>query len=457
MKTLFPDQQETLDRVRDSFRRGNRSVLLVAPPGFGKTIIGAEVVRGAAERKNSSWFLNHRRELIHQTSKSFYEQGIEHGTVIAGSVGDPDMLIQVASVQTIVRRLDKFRSPDLILPDECHHVASKTWSKILDENPESKVLGLTGTPWRLDGKGLGHWFDDMVEGPSTRWLIDNGRLTPFRLFAPYLPDMSGVKTLAGDYEKSSLAAAMDKPSITGDAVAHYQKLASGKRFIAFCCSIEHSKHVAAQFNASGIPTVHVDGYMSDDERDRAFEMFRSGEVLGITNVDLVGEGVDVPALECVILLRPTKSMSNYLQSSMRPMRVADGKADCIILDHAGNSLIHGLPDDDREWSLDDREKKKRAAPSEVPIRQCKECFYVYRPAPRCPQCGHAAPAAPRIVETVEGTLEEVRRVEAVAKAKKRQEQGSAQTLEDLQRIGRERGYRSGWAMNIWNARQRRAA
>lgn len=455
-RSLYPDQAELLDRARERLRAGDRSVLLLAPTGFGKTVVGAEMVAGAASRRKRVLFLNHRRELVRQTSRSFYEQGIPHGTIQAGHISDPHALVQVASVQTMARRLNDFPDFDLIIPDEAHHMASATWASIAAAYPRARILGLTATPWRLDGTGLHHWFQSLVEGPTLAWLIENGRLSPFRLFAPAQPDLSEVRTVAGDYQRGALAKAMDKPSITGDAVAHYKQLANGKRAVAFCASIEHSKNVAAQFRASGIPAAHIDGQMSHEERDREFSAFERGEVLVLTNVDLVGEGVDVPAIECVILLRPTKSLTHYLQSVGRALRKFPGKSEAIILDHAGNSLRHGLPDDEREWSLEDREKRAKREALESPVKQCEECFFVYRPAPKCPCCGYAPPVASREIEQIEGTLAEVKRAEPRAKFR---EQGRASSLEDLIRLGRERGYKSPefWARKVWASRQGRAA
>lgn len=455
-RTLFPDQVELLDKARDRFRAGDRSVLLLAPTGFGKTVVGAEMVSNSVERGKVVWFLNHRRELIRGTSRTFYEQNIPHGIIAAGHPETPSAAVQVCSVATVLRRLGKVAPPSFIITDEAHHVASASWSKIVDYYPSAHVLGLTATPWRLDGTGLGHWFQSLVEGPPLSWLIANGRLSPYRLFAPSQPDLAAVKTVAGDFEKSTLAKAMDRPAITGDAVAHYKNLAAGRRAVVFCVSIEHSKNVAAQFREAGVPAAHIDGTM-DDERDAAFQAFEQGCIHVLCNVDLISEGVDVPGIECVILLRPTKSLTHYLQSIGRGLRLSAGKSECIILDHAGNSLTHGLPDDEREWSLEDREKRKKAAPSEVPVKQCSECFFVFRPAPKCPSCGHVPPVVAREIEVVEGELAEVRREQEQVKRQRRLEESDCHTLDDWRALAMQRGYKMGWAMHRWQARQRRAA
>lgn len=455
MIQLRPYQQRVLDEAREAYRQRNRAVLLCMPTGAGKTVTASTVVHGAAAKGNVTWWLCHRRELASQASGTFHALGIPHGTIQAGHVSDPRASVQVASIQTIVRRLDTLPAPDLIVFDESHHICAAQWDEVFHRFPRARVLGLTATPWRLDGQGLGRWYSHMVMGPTTAELIAEGSLSRFRLFAPGTPDLTGVATTAGDYQRGALAKAMDKPQIVGDAIGHYQKLCHGKRAVAFAAGVGNSRNIAAQFVAAGIPAEHVDGSMASELRDAAVERFRRGETLVLSNADLFGEGFDVPAIEAAILLRPTKSLSLHLQQVGRALRPSEGKTEAIILDHAGNSLVHGLPDDDREWSLADREKKKRAEKSEVPVRQCEECYFVYRPAPKCPQCGHAPAVKAREIEVVEGTLTEVT---AIPRAKFK-EQGKAGSLDALIQLGRQRGYKSPefWARKVWASRQGRHA
>lgn len=456
MIVLRPYQQAAIDEARAAYKAGNRAVLFQLPTGGGKTITASTVVHGAASKGNVTWWLTHRRELAGQASRTFHALGIPHGTVQAGHVSNPTACVQVASIQTIVRRLDALPPPNLIVFDEAHHLGAASWEQIFDRFPRARVLGLTATPWRLDGQGLGRWFGHMVRGPNTAQLIDDGSLSPFRLFAPATPDLSDVATTAGDYQRGALAKAMDKPQIVGDAIGHYTRLCPGKRAVVFAAGVENSRHIAAQFNAAGIAAEHIDGTMPNDLRDAAVERFRRGETLILSNSDILGEGFDVPAIEAAILLRPTKSLSLHLQQVGRALRPCEGKHEAIILDHAGNSLRHGLPDDVREWTLEDRERRKKAESADVAVRQCKECFYVYRPAPKCPQCGFAAPGIAREIEQVEGTLTEFKRAEARAKFR---EQGHAGSLEALIELGRQRGYKSPefWARKVWASRQGRRA
>lgn len=457
MITLRPYQAKLIDEARAAYRSGHRAVLLQLATGGGKTVTASTVVHGAAQKGNVTWWLCHRRELVSQASQTFHDLGILHGTVQAGYVSNPHALVQVGSIQTVVRRLDQLPQPDLIIFDEAHHMGAASWEHIFDRFPAAKVLGLTATPWRLDGQGLGRWFGHMVSGPSVADLIEQGSLSPYRLFAPAQPDLSDVGISAGDYQRGALAKAMDKPAIVGDAIGHYRDLCMGKRAVAFAAGVENSRNVSAQFMAAGIPAEHVDGEMSADARDAAVERFRRGETLVLCNADLFGEGFDVPAIEAAILLRPTKSLSLHLQQVGRALRPSEGKTEAIILDHAGNSLTHGLPDDDRVWTLEDREKRKRTEAAEVKVRNCTECFYVYRPAPKCPQCGHVPPVQTREIEVVEGTLQEVRNI-VDERRQRGKEEYACVTLEDWQRLAARRGYKPGWAlMRFRNAKPRRAA
>lgn len=457
MIQLRPYQQAAIDEARGAYKAGHRAVLFQLPTGGGKTVTASTVVHGAAQRGNGTWWLTHRRELAEQASQTFHGLGIPHGTIQAGYISDRHALVQVASIQTIARRLGQLREPDLIVFDEAHHIGAKTWEMLFHAYPKARILGLTATPWRLDGQGLGRWFSHMVSGPTVAELIDAGSLSPYRLFAPAIPDLSDVQTAAGDYQRGALAKAMDKPQIVGDAIGHYRRLCAGQRAVVFAAGVENSRHIVAQFAGAGIPAEHVDGSMTNEARDGAVERFRRGETLILSNSDLFGEGFDVPTIEAAILLRPTKSLGLYLQQVGRALRPAEGKAEAIILDHAGNSLRHGLPDDEREWSLDDREKRRRSEGSDVPVRQCTECFFVYRPAPSCPQCGHVPAVKARELEVVEGSLEEVSRAEQAAKRQRWLEERECKSLDDWQALAARRGYKSGWAYVRWQARQRRAA
>jgi DNA repair protein RadD len=453
MTQLRPYQQAIVDGARSAFRSGLRTALIQLPTGGGKTVLGSFMVQGSSSRGLCCWWLVHRRELLNQASRTFHEIGIPHGYISGGRSSDPSQRVQIGSVQTVARRLDRLPAPDLIVFDEAHHLGAAQWQAIFDAYPAAKVIGLTATPWRLDGKGLGHWFETMISGPSVADLMEGGSLSRYRLFAPSTPDTSSIATQMGDFKNRELASVMDKPSITGDAVQHYRQLAGGRRAVAFACSIEHSQHVVAQFAESGIAAEHVDGQMDHGQRDAIIARFVAGETLVLSNADLLGEGFDVPAIEAAILLRPTQSLSLHLQQVGRALRPSPGKPEAIILDHAGNSLRHGLPDDDRAWTLDDREKrKKKADDNEISVRQCSKCFRVYRPAPACPGCGFAAPSIGRGVEEKDGVLAEID--PTAVRAARKHEERRADTVDQLIELGRARGYKNpeGWARNYHAAR-----
>lgn len=447
---LRPYQVDLIERTRVSLRTHD-AVMLQLPTGGGKTALGAKMIGSAAEKGHRSFFIVHRRELIEQTHETFEKVGIPHGIIAPGEAPKPLERVQICSVDTLKHRLETIVPPRFCLWDEAHHTAAAGWKKVKAAF-KAKHVGLSATPERLDGKGLDDTFDDMVLGPSTAWLISNGFLCDFRAFAPASPDLTGVTSRMGDYAKGEASAAMDKPTITGDAIKHYQRLARGKSAVAFCVSVEHSQHVAAEFRNAGVLAWHLDGGTPYGERREAIRAFRNGEIRVLTNVDLFGEGFDLPSLEVSILLRPTKSLSLYLQQVGRCLRPAPGKDRALILDHAGNILQHGMPDDERDWLLKGREKGKKKEAGGSPIRHCPKCFHTHRPSPVCPECGHVYEGAPREVKRVDGDLTEVD-VVAVRQAKKR-EQEAARTIKELVDLGTARGYRNptAWAAHLYTAR-----
>lgn len=450
-------QSELITKARAEIRAGEQSILMVAPTGAGKTALAAYMLGTASSRGKRCWFMVHRRELVVQSSRTFEKVGIQHGIVSAGFTPDRRAGVQIASVQTLTRRMGSVPPPDMIVWDECHHIASASWASIFSMFPDAIHIGLTATPCRLDGRGLGDWFNKMVEGPTTKWLIENGFLSPYKMFAPTIPDMTGVHTRGGDYVTKEAASKMDRPSITGDAIQHYQRLCDGSRAIVFASSIEHSRNVVAQFQASGYPAAHLDGTTDRAVRDRTLREFEAGRIKIVSNVDLFGEGFDVPAIEAVILLRPTQSTGLYLQMVGRGLRTSEGKQHATILDHAGNVFRHGLPDEVREWNLDAKVKKKRERDEAPKVQMCEECFYSGEPFSECPACGHAVERQVRSIQQVEGTLVELDK-EKLARMRKK-EQRDAKSLEDLIELGKSRGYKfpEAWAKKIYGFRRKSAA
>lgn len=470
-------QQDLVTRVRAALSSGRQRPLVVAPTGSGKTVVFSAIAQGAAEKGNNVLILAHRDQLIKQASRKLRDCGVRHGIIMAGFTPDMTARVQVASVQTLVRRLGKFKwRPRVIIIDEAHLSAAKSYRTIIEFFGDAKVIGFTGSPCRLDGKPLGAAsggiYDDLIEAISIRQLIDRGFLVQPVVYAPAEKlDLSGVHVSKGDFDTTELAAVVDKPQITGSAVAHYQRICPGKPAVAWCVNLAHAEHVAAEFNAQGIKTMMLSGEDDGDTRDRALKALETGAVQVITFVGILIEGVDCPAISCIIMLRPTMSLSSYLQvigRGLRPHTFADGakKSNCIVLDHSALTFKHGLADEERDWSLDDEEAKKpgkKKKPEERnDVIQCvgpNGCYGVWRidDSPlACPHCGNPVPVKEaRALEHADGELAEITPEMAEAmRAAKRNEVRGAKTLEELQRIAAARGYSPGWARATFEAKQR---
>ena len=443
-------QEDAIQAVRDSFRSSHRRTLLVSPTGSGKTLMFSYISAGMAKNNKRILIIAHRRELLKQISAALRRVGVTHSVLASGTPGIPRSNVVVASVFTLANRLKFFPAPDLIIGDEAHHFTpNSTWGKVVAAFPKSRVLGVTATPERLDGKGLGLMFDDMVMGPTVSELTAQGFLSRAVVYAPSIPDLGSVKSRMGDYVQSQLEDAMDKPVITGSAVAHYTKYAAGKRAIAFCVSVKHAKDVAQDFRAAGYTASHVDGGMDEKERDSVLKAFEDGRIQVLTSCDLVSEGFDLPAVEVAILLRPTKSLSLYLQQCGRAIRPHDEKDHTIILDHAGNTMRHGFIDDEREWVLTDGEARKGAKKDAVAsIRTCTQCFAVHKPMPACPMCGFAYPLKSRKVMQQDGELHILNK--SGQAGERTQEDVLNEKFRVLVNVARKRGYSnpSRWAFNV---------
>ena len=459
--TLRDYQSDIVEQVRHAFRQGYHAPLLQSPTASGKTVIYAYITERAAEMGNSVMILTHRQELLKQTSDALFEMRVPHGLISPKYSASRDK-IQVASVQTLVRRLGKYKEPDLIIIDECHHSQAGSWKKILSSYPNAKLLGVTATPIRLDGKGLGvqagGFFDTLVNGLSVQELIDLGYLSKPVIYAPPQQiDMSALHKQFGDYKQKEVDDLMDKPTITGCAVEHYQKLCPGQPTIVFCASVKHAKHVAEQFNQAGITAESIDGKLNDKDRTDRIQALGNGGIDVLTSCEIISEGTDIPVVSVGILLRPTASTGLFLQQCGRILRIHPDKKCSIILDHVGNTLRHGFPDDDRDWDLAGVKKTKRGSDDdpEINIVQCGCCYLMFRRSEKiCPHCGWVVPVQDREIQQVEGELE---RVERHRKINRKREIGMAKTKEELFAVANERGYNAGWVYHIMNSRKNRKA
>lgn len=368
---LRPYQQDLYDKVRAEIAHGKKSVCAVLGCGGGKSVIQASIAKSATARGNRVLFLIHRKELCRQISDTFTACGVDMS------------LCDIAMVQTIVRRLNKIIPPKLIITDECHHSLSDSYRKIYEHYDDAIRVGFTATPTRLGTGGLGDVYDSLVEGVSTRWLIDNHYLSDYEYYCVKLTDTESLHTRCGEYIASEVSELMERRAIYGSTIETYKQRAEGKKTIIYCASVKASRETTDEFKRAGYQAEHVDGNTPEAERERIVSDFRCGRIDILSNVDLFGEGFDVPDCECVILLRPTLSLTLHIQQSMRSMRYKDGKT-ALIIDHVGNVYKHGLPDDVREWSLEGKKKKQQSG---ISVKQCPNCLRCLANTARRCECG----------------------------------------------------------------------
>jgi len=443
---LRPYQQQLITDIRLQYQLGKRTVLAVLPTGGGKTVCFSYIAQSAARKGNRVCILVHRAELLDQASKALTGMGVRHGRIQANRSMDLSHAVQVASVQTLARRLHKLPPEffQLLVVDEAHHTNAGQWASVLQHFHKAHVLGVTATPCRGDGRGLGDHYQAMVLGPSAAWLTDNGYLASARVLAPPGFDSTGLRKRMGDFDTKD--AEQRVGTIMGDCCSHYRKHLAGQTAIAFCCSVAHAEAVAALFISQGIPAASIDGSMTTDQRRDLLQALGTGRIKVLTSCSLIGEGVDVPSVGGCILLRPTASVALHLQMIGRCLRPSGSKV-AVVLDHVGNCLRLGHHLEPREWTLEGLKKQDREkAPS---VKVCPKCYAAMASQARvCGECGHAFAAEVRELEQVDGQL-----VEMAARERKR-EQGGAQSLDDLIALGQRRGYKNpaAWAKYVMYGR-----
>jgi DNA repair protein RadD len=456
---LRPDQEEDIPRVRDALRR-KRRVLLQKPTGTGKTVLFCAITEVVQASGAKTLILQHREELIGQTSRTLAEMEVEYGIIAGGRPGRVAP-VQIASIDTMARRLGAYQPGEfkLVFVDEAHHAAAPSRQRVIDHFAEAYVIGCTATPERLDGKGLDHLFGELVAGRSVKEYVKLGVLAPAVTFAPpQPPDLSGIRRRLGDFEQTALADRMSDGAIVGDAIGHYKRLSPQLPGLVYCGSVRHSQHVAEAFSAAGYAARHVDGETPAPEREATINALHDGKLDLVTNVALFTEGLDVPLLGIVIILRPTQSLTLHLQMLGRVTRTARGKRRGLILDHAGNSLRHGLYDFEHQWSLEGRPKKT----GEPLVRQCPQCgAMLLITATSCSECGYrfvVQMQPPRIPEATAGQLEQIDDRDLLDAEQLRQ-MPYRQLLDwcgvddfRLELARRARGYRQGWKHHAKQAR-----
>jgi DNA repair protein RadD len=502
---LRPYQQQLINDIRLQYQLGHKSVLAVLPTGGGKTVCFSYIAEQASIKGNRVLVLVHRQELLDQASRAM---PMPHGRISAGRSMDLSHAVQIASVQTVARRLhllprDFFQ---LLVVDEAHHTTAGTWAKVVQHFAAAKLLGVTATPIRSDGRGLGEHYQSMVQGPTAQQLTDAGYLAGAKVLAPPGFDSTGLRKRMGDFDPKE--AEQRVGTIMGDCLGHYRKHLPGQTAIAFCCSVAHAEAVAALFQSAGIAAASIDGSMDTTQRRQLLQNLGTGKLKVLTSCALIGEGVDVPSVGGCILLRPTASVALHLQMIGRCLRPQPGKR-AVVLDHVGNTLRLGHHLEPRDWTLDGIKKRDREqAPS---VKVCPQCFATSASAVQvCRECGHVfAPQERRELQQVDGELVEIgaikvgsyvtvddrdmatkypgewrvfrltdwpgleaafvtkisagdpcgdghwlkiKRLRLVPAPNPRREQGSAQSLDDLRQLAQQRGYKRGWAERVYQAR-----
>lgn len=378
-------QKKLISDLKQSLMSGNHNVVVQSPAGSGKTVTMAAIAKGATDKHNDVLFIIHRREIVEQVKQTFKAYGVDM------------TLCYVGMVQTVTRRLEKLDKPQLILVDECHHALAKSYTRIFEYFEQANVVGFTATPIRLSGQGLSKVFDDLILGPQIDWLIDNNFLAPYEYYSVKLIDDKKLKkNSTGDFSSKSMDSA-SKNIIYGDVIKTYKRVASNTKTIVYTHNVESSKKVSDEFNKAGYSSLQVDGKTPKKLREQAMNDFKTGKVKILVNAELYGEGVDVPDCQTVIMLRPTESLSLFIQQSMRCMRYRPNKT-ATIIDHVANYSRFGLPDQPREWSLEDWKEQ-----SKVRISTCEFCYATFntsdwvdvvdeegRKRRKCPECGELA-------------------------------------------------------------------
>lgn len=458
---MRPYQQDAVNRVRQSLMAGKRKPVLVMPTGSGKTRTATEIVQLALAKNNWVLFLAPRRELIYQTVETFQRAGIDAGMIMAGEPRNQFARVQVATKDTLHARAIQSKrllmpKADVIIVDEAHLSVTKAWRDIIDHYPDAAVIGLTATPARGDGTGLGAVYNDLVQVTDIAGLTRQGYLVPVRYFAPSELDLTGIKQTKSDYNEKALGEFMDRAELIGDIWHNWNRIARDRKTVIFCTTRAHSRHVCNEFVRHGISAEHLDGETPKDERKAILERVNSGETQVLCNVFVATYGLDIPSLECAVLARPTKNIALYLQTVGRILRTSPGKEDAIVIDHSGAVKQHGFVDEFIPWTLHDRDirvlkdkkNKEKNEPKEI---RCGDCGTVFKSSRVCPNCGKELVGKSEPIPVHQADLQEIILAEKKANRTYSVEQ-KREFIGGLKTIAYQKGYSKGWVSNQYRSK-----
>lgn len=441
--SLYPDQLKAKQDTYAAIRRGFQAPIIVANTGFGKTHVASSIIVDVESRQKRSLFVVDREELLDQAVSRLQEFGVSPGVIMGARRTNPERMTQVASIDTLARRdLSLLGDFAMIIPDECHLTCSNRYRRLFRHYSRALRIGLSGTPERLDGQGLGihkgGFFDCLIDTPSKNELIAMGRLPPFQYYAPDTVDASGIKTVMGDYAKDEAARRVDQPDLIGSIARHYTELGKGRPAMFFGADIAHAEHIAAELRAHGFQAVAVSGKSPRDLRRQAPQDLASGALHAVVNVALWVQGFDCPPVSYIGLCALTQSLVKFRQMVGRGDRLHWSKTDTVIADHANCWEVHGSPGRPHEWSLDGRRKKPKETEDAFAVHRCPQCFAVLERSSRKCMCGHTFAELVRARKIVVGDGE-LRRIEQdaedeAAKAK-RMQQGMARDRDALIAMG----------------------
>lgn len=459
-------QKKIISGLRTHIAAGASRILIESMTGSGKTTVGAEIFRQVIGQGKRGLWIAHREELITQAHERLALFGIEAGIIKSGYPESPELPAQVASIQSLINRLDTITPPDVIVIDETHHAIAPTYRRVISAFPDAKVIGLTATPWIADGRGLGEVFEHMIEGPQSSQLIQEGFIVPAKVIGSDRGiDFSSFRG-SGEYSIEKMEKSIALRDLDGDAPREFLSVfpVTGTT-VVFCRSVAHATAVLAEFEAAGVPAAVLTGETADDYRRRMLADFKAERIRALVTVDVVSEGYDIPSCSSVTMLRKTMSLALFLQQVGRALRPADGKACAYVFDLVGNSLEHGHPSSDRTWSLvgetpASRAERKTEAGEDISVRQCPTCSAIHDTAPECPYCGHTYKTDDRIPKVMARKMRELEkddleRLQAERQKVRKAEEAACQTLDDWKALARDRGNKMGWAYTRHKLRQNR--